>query len=739
MPDHIDLEPGDGQFTIQLRYRTKESFGNITQKGQATTRGGQWKIQSPQGIPSCLFQGADGQVATGAKTALNDDQWHDLTCVLTATGVTMYVDGEQRNRKNGVTGRIDNDIPLTIGGKINCDQLQITCDYFSGQIDYLRLSKASNLAPSASFSSACSVLTCGFDPGASADPDGSLTRYLWTFGDGTTSTDPLARHAYAAPGTYTVRLTVTDNQAVTATTTRTVVVDGRGPVSPVRSTGSSAAAGSSKTATVAVPATAEVGDRLVLLLDHNTISRTVGAPTGVGAFTSLGAVTAESMASYGWSTTVRAGDAGRTITVPLSGTAKYTLTAATYAGVAPGALPAAYAVDLSEKAERRTPVLTVPEGGWALSSWADRSGTTTAWTPDASVTTRRAVCGADGGRICSAVADTGAALPPGPYGDVPATTTVVSDEAVMWTVVLPPDPDADVERPPLADVAVTCTYLDCTVDGSGSTDPEGGELAYAWDLGDGTTASTAVVPHSYATAGTYEVALTVTDAAGLTDTVRRTLQVKDVPVQRPVAHVGSAAAVGTTSRPSVVVPAGVVEGDRLVLVLSHNNLTRTVAAPTGVTGWTQVASRTAGTMGTVVWTKVAAAGDAGRTVVAPLSGGAKSTLTVGAWSGGLVTPGLEVTSAADTVKRTVRTTPAVTVPDGAWVASYWADKSGTTSSWTSSGATSRAAACGTLAGHVCSLLADSAGPLAAGAAGGVGAATDVASKEATTWTFVLLP
>jgi hypothetical protein len=139
--DDIDLEPGDQPFTIEIRYRTKEKFGNITQKGQATTRGGQWKIQNPQGIPSCLFKGSRGQVATGAKTPLNDNRWHTLTCVLTSSSVTMYVDGVFRNRKNGATGTIDNSIPMTVGGKINCDQLETTCDYFSGQIDYIRITK----------------------------------------------------------------------------------------------------------------------------------------------------------------------------------------------------------------------------------------------------------------------------------------------------------------------------------------------------------------------------------------------------------------------------------------------------------------------------------------------------------------------------------------------------------------------------------------------------------------------
>jgi hypothetical protein len=143
IPDNDNLDPGPNSdtFTVEIRYRTRENFGNITQKGQAATRGGQWKIQNPQGIPSCLFKGSRGQVATGAKTPLNDNRWHTLTCVLTSSSVTMYVDGVFRNRKNGATGTIDNSIPMTVGGKINCDQLETTCDYFSGQIDYIRITK----------------------------------------------------------------------------------------------------------------------------------------------------------------------------------------------------------------------------------------------------------------------------------------------------------------------------------------------------------------------------------------------------------------------------------------------------------------------------------------------------------------------------------------------------------------------------------------------------------------------
>ena len=135
------LDPMNDTFTVEIRYRTKEKFGNIIQKGQSASKGGQWKIQNPKGRPSCLFKGSIGRVATQSKVALNDNEWHVLTCLHEPTRVTMYVDGVYMNRKNGSTGTINNTIPMTIGGKINCDQIKVTCDYFSGMIDYDRITR----------------------------------------------------------------------------------------------------------------------------------------------------------------------------------------------------------------------------------------------------------------------------------------------------------------------------------------------------------------------------------------------------------------------------------------------------------------------------------------------------------------------------------------------------------------------------------------------------------------------
>ncbi len=67
---------------------------------------------------------------------------------------------------------------------------------------------------------------------------------------------------------------------------------------------------------------------------------------------------------------------------------------------------------------------------------------------------------------------------------------------------------------PSASITATCSDLACALDGRGSTDADGSIAAYAWDLGDGSAASGAIVWHTYGRAGSYTVALTVIDDVG---------------------------------------------------------------------------------------------------------------------------------------------------------------------------------------------------------------------------------
>ena len=78
-----------------------------------------------------------------------------------------------------------------------------------------------NVAPTASFTSSCSGLSCSFDASASTDPENVPLTYAWSFGDGATATGVTATRTYASAGSRTVTLTVSDG-TLTNTTTRTV-------------------------------------------------------------------------------------------------------------------------------------------------------------------------------------------------------------------------------------------------------------------------------------------------------------------------------------------------------------------------------------------------------------------------------------------------------------------------------------------------------------------------------------
>jgi PKD repeat protein len=80
-----------------------------------------------------------------------------------------------------------------------------------------------NVPPTANFTYSCTGLTCNFTD-TSTDPDGTISSRNWNFGDGSTSTAQNPSRTYAAAGSYTVSLTVTDNSGATGSTSKVVTV-----------------------------------------------------------------------------------------------------------------------------------------------------------------------------------------------------------------------------------------------------------------------------------------------------------------------------------------------------------------------------------------------------------------------------------------------------------------------------------------------------------------------------------
>ena len=64
-----------------------------------------------------------------------------------------------------------------------------------------------------------------------------------------------------------------------------------------------------------------------------------------------------------------------------------------------------------------------------------------------------------------------------------------------------------------------------TLDGSASRDVDGSITGYAWDLGDGSTATGITTQHTYRSAGNFTITLTVTDAAGASVSLNRQIVV----------------------------------------------------------------------------------------------------------------------------------------------------------------------------------------------------------------------
>ena len=102
--------------------------------------------------------------------------------------------------------------------------------------------------------------------------------------------------------------------------------------------------------------------------------------------------------------------------------------------------------------------------------------------------------------------------------------------ASSGTTTTPPPPPPTGNTAPTAGFTVSCQKASCSFDGSSSRD-DAGVVSYAWNFGDATSATSSgpLANHVYATKGSYSVTvtLTVTDAAGLTGSTQKSINIRN--------------------------------------------------------------------------------------------------------------------------------------------------------------------------------------------------------------------
>ncbi len=129
-------------------------------------------------------------------------------------------------------GATETDTAATTSHTYGADQtysVTLTVTDTAGLTDSVSKDVAVTAPPNASFSSLCPDLTCTFDASLSTAGSNPIASYSWDFGDGNNGTGVTTSHTYAASGTYTVSLIVSDTAGLSDTATQSVDVSATPP------------------------------------------------------------------------------------------------------------------------------------------------------------------------------------------------------------------------------------------------------------------------------------------------------------------------------------------------------------------------------------------------------------------------------------------------------------------------------------------------------------------------------
>jgi PKD repeat protein len=338
--------------------------------------------------------------------------------------------------------------------------------------------------PSFTSSQAKNSNALSFDGSGSSEPGGSISSYSWNFGDGSpASTGAAPSHTYASQGIYDVSLTVTDNTGHTATISQEVSVHGL-PTAAFHVTTQNPQAGPPAVVSFDGSASSEPYGSLTYSWNFGDGSAPVTGVASSHTYTQAGIYT---VALTVTDTSGNTASTSQTITVASVPTAAFTSS--------PDKQTAT--VDFSD---------TSSDIGSTISTynWSFGDGTnSTAESP-----------------------------PPHTY-PAPGQYTVsltITDATGNTNMV---SQTVNAHGPPSASFNITTTDpmvgSPVSFDGSASTEPFGSIASYSWTFGDGSTSTAQSPSHTYTQAGTYTVALTVTDTSGNTANTSQSITVASVP------------------------------------------------------------------------------------------------------------------------------------------------------------------------------------------------------------------
>jgi PKD repeat protein len=360
-----------------------------------------------------------------------------------------------------------------------------------------------NQPPTAAFTTECDELECDFD-NDSDDPDGRIATFAWEFGDGGTSSERNPDHEYAAGGTYTVRLTVTDDDGATGTITQDVTV-------------AEEAASTSTRFEVDTPDPTVPGEVFTVRL---SVRSNDGTPEGTATVSDGVDGCTITIAGGSGSCTLALTTVGdRTLTATFQGNADFATSSAEEdhrVNPAPPANEAPSANDDAASTAPGTPV-TIP----VRANDTDPEGATLSIINVSDPPNGTAVNNGDGTITYTPDAGFGGATDVFTYS---ASDGSLSDEATVTVAI---DPVQSENQAPNAVIgSISCTGMTCTFTDA-STDPDGEDTIaeWSWIFGDGETSTDRNPVHAYSAPDEYDVELRVTDDGGLSDTVSQQVTV----------------------------------------------------------------------------------------------------------------------------------------------------------------------------------------------------------------------